>query len=303
MDKYSTPVEINGLSHRYGDVAALADVDLNLEPGQLLALLGPNGAGKTTLLSCLLGLLKPRAGSLRVFGQPSLAPAARRLTGVMLQNSGVPVLLSVTELVELFRSYHAEPLPAARVFSDAGIESLSARRFGTLSGGQKQQVLFALALIGRPRLLLLDEPSNGMDIHARARLWRTVGQLRDGGTAVLLTTHYLEEADRLADDVVVLEKGRVVASGTQAKIKARLGGARLSFRSALPRAQVESFCNGASIESNGERYSLWSPAPEIVLRPLLAADPELSELEVQPARLEDALAALSDESNSHAKGT
>ncbi len=285
-------VAIEGLAVQYGSVKALDGVSLMLEAGKLLALLGPNGAGKTTLLSAMLGLVKPNQGSLSLFGQRPGSLAARSQTGVMLQNSGVPELLNVAELVELFASYHLDPMTPAQAMAKAGIEALGRRRFGTLSGGQKQQVLFALAIVGRPRLLLLDEPSNGMDLNARARLWQTVQAMRDAGTAVLLTTHYIEEADRLADEVVLLDRGRVLASDTPASIKSRLSGSEIRFSTRLDQPSLETLLAGVDFEFSGGRCRLVSPQPERLLTRLLQADPNLAELEVRPSSLEDALSAL-----------
>ncbi|MCC5865873.1 MAG: ABC transporter ATP-binding protein [Wenzhouxiangella sp.] len=285
-------VVIEGLGVQYRAVKALDGVSLTLEAGKLLALLGPNGAGKTTLLSAMLGLVKPNRGSLALFGQRPGSLAARSLTGVMLQNSGVPELLSVAELVELFASYHLDPMTPDQAMTRAGIEALARRRFGSLSGGQKQQVLFALAIVGRPRLLLLDEPSNGMDLQARARLWQTVQSLRDAGTAVLLTTHYIEEADRLADEVVLLDRGRVLASDAPAQIKSRLSGSEMRFATRLDQVALSELLAGTDFELSGGRCRLLSTQPERLLARLLHADPDLAELEVRPTSLEDALSAL-----------
>ncbi len=285
-------VAIENLSVQYGAVKALDGVSLTLEAGKLLALLGPNGAGKTTLLSAMLGLVKPHRGSLSLFGQRPGSLAARSLTGVMLQNSGVPELLDVAELVELFASYHIDPMTPDQAMANAGIEALGRRRFGTLSGGQKQQVLFALAIVGRPRLLLLDEPSNGMDLQARARLWQTVQTMRDAGTAVLLTTHYIEEADRLADEVVLLDRGRVLACDSPARIRSRLSGSEIRFSTRLDQQALSRLLDGSDFELSGGRCRLLSPQPERLLARLLQADPDLAELEVRPTSLEDALSAL-----------
>ncbi len=288
-------LDINKVTFRFGPIQALDGVTMTLEAGSLLALLGPNGAGKTTLLNCMLGLLTPFSGDMRLFGYRPGSLPARRMTGVMLQNSGVPELLSTVELVELFRSYHADPIDREEIIKLAGIESLAHRRFGTLSGGQKQQVLFALAIVGRPRLLLLDEPTNGMDMEARARLWRTVKTMRDDGTAVLLTTHYVEEADRLADEVILLDRGAVLAQGSPALIKSRLSGSEVRFRSMLPAEQVNGLCAAEALERNGDRYCLMSAEPETLLRRLLSADPNLTELEIRPVSLEHALSSITEE--------
>ena len=289
---HSTAVAIDGLGVRYGAIQAVDDVALELPEGQLLALLGPNGAGKTTLLSALLGLLRPDAGQVQIFGHRPGSLQARCLTGVMLQTSGVPELLSAAELIDQFRSFHVNPMARQSVIELAGIELLANRRFSTLSGGQKQQVLFALAIVGRPRLLLLDEPSNGMDINARARLWRTVQAMRDEGCAVLLTTHYIEEADRLADQVILLDRGRVLAKGSPTQIKSRLSGSEIRFHTRLNPEQLREIIGQAPVEVSGGRCRLTSTQPEKILTELLQADPQLQHLEVRPISLEDALSSL-----------
>ncbi|HEY5780253.1 MAG TPA: ABC transporter ATP-binding protein, partial [Lysobacter sp.] len=198
----------------YGKVEALAGVDLKVRGGQMLALLGPNGAGKSTAIGLLLGLERADAGAVSLFGQPPHALQARRRIGVMLQSAGIPETLKVSELLELTRSYYPQPRSVADCVALAGLDGLLGRRYGRLSGGQQRRVQFALALCGRPDLLFLDEPSTGLDIEARQTLWRAIRELVAQGCGVLLTTHYLEEAEALADRVAVLNRGRVIAEGS-----------------------------------------------------------------------------------------
>ena len=230
----STVAELQSVSYRYGAVAALADVSLSLRAGEVTALLGPNGAGKTTAVSILTGLLKPGAGTATLFGANPQSLEARRRIGVMLQVSKVPETMSVREHLTLFASYYAAPLPLSWLLELAGLSGVVDRRYGQLSGGQQQRVLFALAVCGNPELLFLDEPTVGMDVESRRTFWTAVRAFTAAGRAVLLTTHYLEEADALAGRVVLLSRGRLVADGTPAAIKQQAAGRLVRYRTSLP---------------------------------------------------------------------
>jgi len=203
----------------YGSHRALDEVDLQIGRGELVALLGPNGAGKTTAVKLMLGLLKPDEGTVEVFGCNPREPRNRQRTGTMLQVGRVPETLRAREYLDLFSSYYPHPLPMAEIVAAANLQGLENRLFGQLSGGQKQRVLFGLAICGDPDLLFLDEPTVGLDVQARRALWKQIRAVRAGGKSILLTTHYLEEADALADRIVVLHHGRVIANGTPAEIK------------------------------------------------------------------------------------
>ncbi|HEX7362470.1 MAG TPA: ABC transporter ATP-binding protein [Bryobacteraceae bacterium] len=195
------------MTKRYGSHRALDDVDLSVGRGELVALLSPNGAGKTTAVKLMLGLLKPDEGEVRVFGCDPREPQNRRRTGAMLQVGRVPETLRVREYIDLFSSYYPHPLPMAEVTAGAGLHGIGNRLFGQLSGGQKQRALFALAICGDPDLLFLDEPTAGLDVHARRGLWKQIRALLARGKSILLTTHYLEEADVLADALLCLTRG------------------------------------------------------------------------------------------------
>jgi ABC-2 type transport system ATP-binding protein len=199
---------MEGVSKTYGAVQALRDFDFQVQPGKLTAILGPNGAGKTTAIRLLLGLARPTAGRLSVFGRDPADTATRTRIGAILQVGRVPETLRVREHIDLFSSYYPNPLPISETLAIAGMEDLRDRKFGDLSGGQKQRVLFALAICGNPDLLFLDEPTVGLDVGARHLLWDEIHKLLARGKTVLLTTHYLEEADALADRIVVSTKAR-----------------------------------------------------------------------------------------------
>ena len=210
--KSTAVAQLENLHHAYGARPALDDVDLELASGQVTALLGPNGAGKTTLIHLLLGLLPCRAGSIRLFGDlPPGHRQARTRIGVMLQQSGVQENLTVRELIEMFASFYPAPATVDELLDECGLAGLDTRRFDRLSGGQRQRVLYALGVVGRPELLVLDEPTTGLDPAARRRMWTAIEARRAAGTAILLSTHFMEEAERLADRICVLDHGRLCA--------------------------------------------------------------------------------------------
>jgi ABC-2 type transport system ATP-binding protein len=215
--------ELHGVTKRYGAIEALRGIDLTMERGELLALLGPNGAGKTTAVRILLGLAIADAGTAAVFGCPPASQQAKLRRGALLQVAKVPETLRVREHIELFSCYHPNPLPLSETISAAGLKGVENRLFGDLSGGQKQRVLFALAICGNPELLFLDEPTIGLDVAVRRGLWAHIRDFVSNGGSVLLTTHYLEEADALADRVALINRGRIIAEGTPAEIKRRTG--------------------------------------------------------------------------------
>jgi ABC-2 type transport system ATP-binding protein len=284
-----------GVRKRYGEIVALDGIELTVHPGELLAVLGPNGAGKSTAIAAVLGLVEPDEGQVRLFGASPHSLAARRQVGVMLQTAGMPEALKVRELLEQTRSYYAEPRDTDECVQRAGLDGLMERRYGKLSGGQQRRVQFALAICGRPRLLFLDEPTVGLDLDARASLWSTVRDLVAEGCAIVLTTHYLEEAESLADRVAVLARGRVVASGSVQQIRARVAQRRIRCVSALDTAAVGAWPEVRSVCRDGERIEIVTDAAEIVVRQLLFEDSELSQLEVQRAGLAEAFVEITRE--------
>jgi ABC-2 type transport system ATP-binding protein len=227
MKTHSAVARLESVTKTYGTVVALGGVSFELRRGEVLSLLGPNGAGKTTAIQVLLGLAEPSSGSVELFGLTPKSRVARMRTGVMLQAGGVPATLRVAEHVELFSSYYEKPMPVAETLAAAGLTGLEKRPFGELSGGQKQRVLFALAICGQPELLFLDEPTVGLDPESRRAIWKQVRLMRAGGTSVLLTTHYLEEAEALSDRVLVIDGGRFITEGTPAEIKEQAQSATL----------------------------------------------------------------------------
>jgi ABC-2 type transport system ATP-binding protein len=285
----------NGVRKGYGATVALDGIDLAVRSGELLALLGPNGAGKSTAIAAALGLIKPDGGEVLLFGRSPRVLATRRHVGVMLQAASMPDTLKVGELLAQTRSYYANPRSTDDCVEQAGLGGLMDRRYGRLSGGQQRRVQFALAICGRPRLLFLDEPTVGLDHDARGLLWQTVRGLVAEGCAVVLTTHYLEEAEALADRVAVLARGQVVAAGSVQQIRARVTQRRIRCISALDAATIGTWPEVRSVCRDGERIEIVTDAAEIVVRQLLFEDRGVSELEVQRAGLAEAFVEITRE--------
>ena len=281
-----------GVTHRYGAHAALDALDLEVRAGEVLALLGPNGAGKTTALGLLNGLLRIQQGRAELCGGDPRDPASRRALGVMLQEARLPETLRVGELVRQFSAAYPSPRPEPETLALAGLEGLERRTYGALSGGQQRRVQFALAICGRPRVVFVDEPTTGLDVEARRALWAVLRGLRLEGAALVLTTHYLEEADALADRVVVLRAGRAVAEGTPMQLKARAGGTRVRCRSALDVDAVRALPGVQEAHREGAALAMRCVDSDALIRTLLRLDPALGELQVTPASLEDSLVEL-----------
>jgi ABC-2 type transport system ATP-binding protein len=286
---------LENVNKNYGEVRALRAVNFQVHAGEVVALLGPNGAGKTTAVKLLLGLLQANAGKVRVFGADPTNPENRMRTGAMLQVGRVPETLRVREHIDLFSTYYQKPMAAAAVLATAGLEKLSDRKFGDLSGGQRQRLLFALAICGDPDLLFLDEPTVGLDVEARRMLWDEIRQLVGRGKTVLLTTHYLQEADALADRVAVINKGEIIAEGTPAEIKAQTAGKRIRCITTLPLSALRQIPGVNEVKEDREAIELHAAEAEPVVRELLARDLSLSGLEVTSAGLEEAFLALTQD--------
>ncbi len=291
-DSGSVVASLEGVSKNYGEIRALQSVNFNVRAGQVVALLGPNGAGKTTAVKLLLGLLQPNSGKTRVFGGDPTNPQNRIRTGAMLQVGRVPETLRVREHIDLFSSYYPKPMPLDQVLAAAGLEKLRDRKFGDLSGGQRQRTLFALAICGDPDLLFLDEPTVGLDVEARRALWEEIRRLVDNGKTVLLTTHYLQEADALADRVAVINQGKIIAEGTPAEIKAQTSGKRIRCITTLSVASLLRIPGVTDARQDREAVEICAGKAEPVIRALLASDPSLSGLEVTSAGLEEAFLVL-----------
>jgi ABC-2 type transport system ATP-binding protein len=290
---------LENVSKNYGEVRALRNVNFTVRAGQVVALLGPNGAGKTTAVKLLLGLMQPNSGKTRVFGGDPTNPQNRMRAGAMLQVGRVPETLRVREHIDLFSSYYPKPMPLEQVLAAAGLEKLRDRQFGDLSGGQRQRTLFALAICGNPDLLFLDEPSVGLDVEARRALWEEIRRLVDRGKTVLLTTHYLEEADALADRIAVIHQGAIIAEGTPAEIKSQTSGKRIRCVTALSLASLLQIPGVTEARQDREAVEIRAREAESVVRALLSRDPSLSGLEITSAGLEDAFLALTQDNGNN----
>ena len=286
-------LRLAGLRKAFGAVTAVDGVDLTVAPGEVVALLGPNGAGKTTTIEMLLGLRRPDAGSATVFGLDPVTAVRSGRVGAMMQSGGLLGDLKVGETVALVAAMHRRPLPVGRALALAGITDLAGRKVEGLSGGQRQRVLFALAVVPDPSLVVLDEPTVAMDVESRRAVWSAMRELSGQGRSVLFATHYLEEADRNADRIVLMSGGRVVADGPATQIKAAhdvrrilvtLPGAELSRLRRLPGV--------SAAEVRGDAVTLTCDDADAALRALVASEPRARDFEVRGAGLEDAFLAL-----------
>jgi ABC-2 type transport system ATP-binding protein len=287
--------ELSGVKKRFGKTVALDGLDLQVRPGELFSVLGPNGAGKSTAISLLLGLLQADAGTARLFGMSPLLVAARRQVGVMMQEVTLAPELRVREHIELVASYYPNPLTPAAAMELTNITELASRPYGKLSAGQKRQVQFAMAVCGRPKLLFLDEPSVGLDVRARETMWATLRRLVSNGASIVLTTHYLEEAEALSNRVAVLNKGRLIASGTVSEIRALVVRKHITCATALTADQIAAWPDVECVTRDQQRLQISTSNSEAVVRRLLAADSNLQELEVRRAGLAEAFTELTQE--------
>lgn len=282
------------VTRRFGAQTAVDDLTLSIPRGGVYALLGPNGAGKTTTISMLLGLLRPDAGEVTVLGRKPGEMDARRAIGAMLQVSGVPKTLTVREHIEQFSGYYEKPLAYDRIVELAGLDGLEDRRFGKLSGGQQQRVLFALAICGDPELLFLDEPTVGLDVEIRRRMWRVIRDLAAEGRTIVLTTHYLEEADTLADRIGVLHRGTLVADGTPSEVKSLVSGRIVRCRTTLDDATLMALPGVREVRHHAARVEIVAAEAEPLLRAMLERDATLADLEVVGVGLDEAFLTLTE---------
>jgi ABC-2 type transport system ATP-binding protein len=264
-------VEVSGLRKRYGQRTALDGLDLTVPAGSLTALLGPNGAGKTTAIEILEGFRRPDGGTARVLGRDPARDGRRlrRDVGVMLQEGGLYPTVPCVEMLRLAARQYASPLPVGRLLSALGLEAVAGTRVRRLSGGERQRLALAVAVVGRPRLVFLDEPTAGLDVEGRQRTWTLLERLRRDGVTVLLTTHYLEEAERLSDEIRIIARGRLVAAGTPRELAAASAepGLRFVARAGLPVGELASALPGAwrvSEPSPGHYRLLGVAGPESV---------------------------------------
>jgi ABC-2 type transport system ATP-binding protein len=287
----SPALDISGLTVRYGETTAVESLDLCIPAGQTVALLGPNGAGKSTIVNAVLGLVPMAAGTVEVLGRRPRDAVRAGAVGAMLQHGGLPSEARVGEVLDLVRRSFPTAWPLDDLVVTAGIDGLLSRPVDALSGGQRQRVLLAVALAGAPPLLLLDEPTSAMDVEGRRTFWTTMRELAARGHTVVFATHHLDEADAVADRVVVVAGGRMVADGSAAQIKSGTAARTISFTAT--RDDPLDFLPGVTaLDRRGDVVTLTTSDPETTLRALLVEGRRLPDLEVRGASLEDAVLSL-----------
>lgn len=293
-------VSLHNVTRTFGEVVALHDVSLTLAAGELVGMLGPNGAGKSTLLSLVAGLRRPTSGTVRLLGRDPREPLARQQLGTTPQETGLPATLRVREVIDFVAGHFPDPLTTPELMSMFGLTELARRQTGALSGGQRRRLAVALAVVGRPRVVLLDEPTTGLDIEARKTLWDAVRAYHASGATVVVTSHYLEEIEALAQRVVVIGDGRILADDDLATILAHVGARKVRFTmddGAATTPQAAHLVAGATREDDpaaaqGARYSVITADSDAYVRALVASELPFRGLEVRGATLEEAFVAM-----------
>ncbi|MDR6689565.1 ABC-2 type transport system ATP-binding protein [Microbacterium sp. 1154] len=295
----STPlpaaIDARGVVKSFGSVHAVRGVDLTVRPGEIVAFLGPNGAGKTTTIDMILGLTDPDAGSIEVFGHTARGAVARGLVSAVLQSGGLLKDLTVRETVELTASLFAEKRPVDEALERAGIRNLARRKVGLCSGGEQQRLRFAMALVSDPALLILDEPTTGMDVEARRSFWSAIRADAARGRTVMFATHYLDEADEYADRIVLMRGGQIVADGSTTEIKNLVSGRVV--QATLPDADLTALAalpGVDSVEATGERVSVHTRDSDALARHLLTTT-TARDLEITAQNLESVFLTLTAE--------
>ncbi|QAY59686.1 ABC transporter ATP-binding protein [Microbacterium protaetiae] len=291
----ASAISASGLVKSFGRVRAVDEVSLHVEPGEVVAFLGPNGAGKTTTIDVILGLSQPDEGEITVFGTTPRSAIARGYVSAVLQTGGLLKDLTVRETVELTGSLFADPRPADEVLERAGILDIGGRMVGKCSGGQQQRLRFAMALLSDPGLLILDEPTTGMDVEGRRSFWQAIRTDAARGRTVLFATHYLEEADAYADRIVLMSQGRIVADGPTAEIKNLVAGRVV--RATLPGADAVALAalpEVTDVEVQGDRVSIRTSDSDTLARHLLTTTPA-HDVEISSQNLESVFLALTSE--------
>lgn len=276
------------LTRRYADMTAVDNLSLEIPAGQVLGLLGPNGAGKTTLINLLVGLRRPSSGTIEVCGGDPRAEATRKVIGVTPQETALPPNWRVKELIDFVSAHFPDPAKSGELLDRFGLTTLADRQAGGLSGGQQRRVAVALAFAGRPRLVFLDEPTTGLDVEARRTLWDGIRSFHADGGSVVLTSHYIDEVEALADRVVVIDQGRILADGTVAQMRERVRLKRVT----LTGAKLPALTGVSSVENDGDRTHLLTPDAVALIRQLAVSGATFDDIEIESASLEDAFLAL-----------
>ncbi len=295
----TSAIRLAGLRKTFGSITAVDGVDLTIRPGEVVALLGPNGAGKSTTIDLALGLARPTAGGVELFGAPPLEAIRAGRVGAMLQGGALLPTLTVAESVALVAAAHAHPLSVDEALRRARCTEIARQRVSKLSGGQLQRARFAVAVVSDPDLLFLDEPTAAMDVEARRTFWQSMHEFTDAGRTVVFATHYLDEADEYADRIVMMARGRVVADGTPAEVKAVVSGRRIRATAAFPattqsQAALAALPGVRSADRRGDVLTLVSDDSDATLRALLAAHHDIHDIEVTAHTMDEAFLALTE---------
>ncbi len=295
--KTNNIAEIHNVSKVFGRNHAVKNVSLTINAGEILSILGPNGAGKTTIINMLLGRLSLSSGSIKIFNLNPGDIRLKRMCGAMLQVSGLPDMSTVKEQIQLFQSYYPQPMPYADIIKLAKLTEIENQYCKSLSGGQKQRLLFAISICGNPKLLFLDEPSAGMDASVRKSMWETIIKLKQSGTSIVLTTHYLEEADQLSDRIIMLNQGKIIQQGSPEDIKSSFNQKTIKFISPIAINELQLSGTQTKIQKIGKYYQIQCKDSSKTMGEILAITDDISDLTIHGALLEDAFISLNEQEN------
>lgn len=291
MDTHSV-LTISNLHHQYGDIHVLNGINFSIQAGQIYGVLGANGAGKTTLINLMLGRLTPSDGEISIFGERPGSHSVKTHVGAMLQMGGLPANLTVLEQLKVFASYYDSPRALDNVLAVSGLENHLDVPFSKLSGGLKQRLLFAIAIVGNPRIVFLDEPSLAMDVTARQQMWRTIEHLKNEGKTIVLTTHYMEEAEALCDKLFILNEGKIVASGSAVQLGQQMQMSEISFLTVQSCESLNNQFPKWQWQVNNGYATVRCESPSKLLSVLFNAGFECERLSVKPASLEQTFLSL-----------
>ena len=295
-------IDLQNLTKRYGAVTAVNDRTLQVSPGEIVAFLGPNGAGKTTTIDMMLGLARPNSGSVAIYGKTPAESIARGEIAAVMQTGGLLKDFTVEETIQYTASLYPHARPASEVLDRAGITGIAGRRVGKCSAGEQQRLRFAMALLSDPRLLILDEPTTGMDVEGRREFWQAIRKDATRGRTILFATHYLDEADAYADRIVLIREGSIVADGTTAEIKNLASGRRVRATLDSPDLAALRALDGViAVEQRGESLLVNCSNSDIVARYLLTSTPA-RDVEISSQNLEAAFVALTSKEGSPMAG-